>query len=386
MTDDTSSAGDVAPETEDDVVEMTPSDKLKELSLDDETIGKIVDDLGVQTMADLSMLTEEDLISVGMKPVQARRLLGALTPVAPVADAAALSAAAVLDVLPGVPDDASWLEALRTGGVLKVDESSVISAVRAAVADKVGLFEVPRRLVSEMEQFAETNDEQVDPEFFRLRNQLTRRSYAEIFSAIDGLDGSFVSDSRKKQLLERVNELLWPSIIGFYDLLKSWQESWLQGAANPMILIAALAGGNAGMPPGMIQPPDASSLRDAAADFNDAINRVFAGFGVPIASALAYDATQIRKTLENPRLPAMIGAANRDQMLKQLGVGVGPTYARLETNLTRFVLGIMQAEGQPAGNEELQYFGALYMLGSQIPWGELDGRGARISGIGGNRL
>jgi len=68
-----------------------------------------------------------------------------------------------------------------------------------------------------------------------------------------------------------------------------------------------------------------------------------------------------------------------------LGVAVSATYPRLETNLTRFVLAVMQAKDQPAGNEELQYFGALFMLGSQIPWDQLGGNksGDRLTGIGG---
>jgi len=75
-------------------------------------------------------------------------------------------------------------------------------------------------------------------------------------------------------------------------------------------------------------------------------------------------------------------------MLKQLGVAVSATYPRLENNLTRFVLSIMGVKDQPAGNEELQYFGALYMLGSQIPWDQLSNSyaGGRMpSGIGADR-
>jgi hypothetical protein len=59
----------------------------------------------------------------------------------------------------------------------------------------------------------------------------------------------------------------------------------------------------------------------------------------------------------------------------------------MEVNLTRFVLSILQADRVPAGNDELQYFGTLYMLGTQIPWGELDktnvsGGSRRPKGIG----
>ena len=137
-----------------------------------------------------------------------------------------------------------------------------------------------------------------------------------------------------------------------------------------------------------MQPPDTGGLRDNAAAVADAVNRVFAGTGVQIAAALAYEANRIKDTLSNPRLPAMIGAANRETMLRQLGVAVSATYPRLETNLTKFVLAVMQAQEQPAGTEELQYFAAMFMLGSQIPWDQL-GSGVnfagRPSGIGATR-
>lgn len=377
----------------------TPSDpvatKLHELGVDPKAITAIKGSLGVENVEDLAQLTEDDLTngSVGMKRIPARRLVLALASLRPSTTAesaaSAVGAAVSLDgVLPSVPSDASWLEALRTGGVLKIDQSTVISAIRAALAYRAGLYDIPDGLVRLMERFADENDEQVDPEFFKLRKMLTRRSYAEIFEAIDGLDGSYVTDARKKQLFQRIDEHMWPAIFGFYAQLKSWQEAWLQGAANPALMMSAIlsAGGMGPMPPGMMQPPDTGILRDTADAMNDSINKVFAGTGVQIASALAYDASRIKEILENPRLPQLTGAANRDQMLRQLGVAVSATYPRLETNLTRFVLSIMRVKDQSAGNEELQYFGALFMLGSQIPWGDLDDRrsiGKRPTGIGG---
>jgi hypothetical protein len=384
MSDDVSTA--VAPPTAD----ITPdplSAKLHEYGASDEAVGKIRDDLGVDTLDDLGLLTEKDLVDAGLKTVQARKLIASLKPVTPVAETTALGAVAFDSVLPSVPDESSWLEALRAGGVLKVDQSTVISAIRAALANRVGLYDVPSKLVGAMELFADANDEQVDPVFFKLRQQLTRRAYGDIFSAIPGLDGSYVTEARKKQLFERMDRHLWPAILDFSTQLKSWQETWLQQGANPTMLLAALAnmgGGGTALPPGMMQPPDTSTLRDYADGVNDAINRVFAGTGVQIAAALAYDAAQIRRTLEDPRLPSLIGVANREQMLKTLGIAVSSAYPRLETNLTRFVLACMQAKDQPAGNEELQYFGTLQMLGTQIPWTELGGgRRTTVTGIGG---
>lgn len=369
--------------------------KLKEFKIADEVIEKISTELGAETEGDLASLTEQDLISCGMKLLPARKLVAALVPIPSAADVAASTTASAVSaisfdaVLPTVPTDSSWLEALRAGGVLKVDQSSVISAVRAALAHRAGLFAIPAGLVALMEDFSDKNEEQVDPEFFKLRKQMIRRSYAEIFEAIDGLDGSYVTEARKNKLFQRIDQGLWPAIIEFYSQLKNWQEAWMQGA-NPAVMISAFMSASSGigiMPPSMMQPPDTGVLRDHASAVADAINKVFAGTGVQIAAALAYDAAKIRETLSNVRLPALIGVANRDQMLRQLGVAVSATYPRLEKNLIRFVLSIMQVENQPAaGNEELEYFGALFMLGSQIPWDQLGGgsggHGKKLSGIG----
>ncbi len=360
--------------------------KLTELGITDADIFTAINSIGVKTVDDLSMVTEADLVSAGVPVIQARKLAGAVAPAAPAVD---IGGAAVFDVLPGVPDDGPWLEALRTGGVLKIDQSTVIAGVRAALATRVGLFDVPRRLVEEMEHFADSVDEQVDPEFFRLRKQLTRKTYGDIFEAIDGMDGSYVTEARKKELFRRIDEHLWPAIGSFYDQLAAWQQAWMQGATSMPMILASLAGAGAGvgLPPGILQPPDTAILRDHADAVNDALNKVFAGTGIQIATAVAYEASQIKKSLENTRLPQMIGAANRDQMLKQLGVSVSATYPRLETNITKFILAVLQAKDQPAGNEELQYFGALFMLGSQIDWAQLGvgvtGRGRKATGVGG---
>lgn len=356
--------------------------KLKEFGATDEIVAK-VKDLGVDTFSDLSSLTEADLVGVGLAVVKARKLLESVKH-APSSDPAAFSATVTFDgVLPTVLDDASWLTALKTGGVLKVDQSTVVAAVRAALAKRVGLYDVPAKLSAAMETFADESEEQVDSTFYALRKQMTRRNYADIFAAIDGLDGSFVTEKRKTELLSRLDRHLWPAISGFNAQLKGWQESWMQGAANPAMMMMALMGGGAGaLPPGIMQAPDTASLRDAADAVKDAINKVFAGTGVQIAAALAYEASEVKKSLEDPRLPALVGVANREQMLKKLGVAVPATYPRLETNVTRYVLAVMNLEDQAAGNEELSYLGALFMLGNQIDWSQLGGGRAGYSDLG----
>jgi hypothetical protein len=162
-------------------------------------------------------------------------------------------------------------------------------------------------------------------------------------------------------------------VVSFHGQIKAWMDSWQQGAANPAIFMSAMTqimGGGAigGLPPGMMQAPETGVLRDAAETVNDDINRIFAGTGVVTARALAYDANQIKATMEDANLPALVGATNRDQMLRQLGVDVSSNYTRLELNLTKYVMGILNIKDVPAGNEETAYFGSLFYLGNQIPW------------------
>ena len=104
---------------------------------------------------------------------------------------------------------------------------------------------------------------------------------------------------------------------------------------------------------------------------NVQINKVFAGVGIPVTMALAYDAMRIKEVLENASLPMQIGAPNREQMLKMLGVGVTADYVRLERNICRYALGIMEYPNVTAGQEDLAYLQSLWMLGSQIPWDRL---------------
>lgn len=340
--------------------------KLTDLGLTDEQIGKLEAE-GAKSEVDMSNLSGDDIKTItGCGLVTARNVAKAFVPEP--ATPATVSSDALNMVLPSVPDDESWAKALRAGGVLKVDQSTVIAAIRAQLAHRAGLYELPKRLVKAMEAYTEEIEEQVTSEFYKLRKLLTRTEYGDLFAAIDGMDGSFVTEARKQEMLSRIDEHLWPVVQSFNDQLKGWQQAWMQGAANPMAMMAMLAGGAGSMPPGMMASPDTGVLRDAGEAVNDQINRIFRGTGVQISAALAHEANRIKEILQNPGLPAMIGTPNREQMLKKLGVSVPATYPRLEQNLTQFVLGIIKAGDQTAGEEEQRYFGAMFMLGSQIDW------------------
>ena len=310
-----------------------------------------------------------------LRQAVAKHLRGGRKPAAETAPPPPTLTPASLDVLPSVPDDEAWLRMLKTGGELKVNQTTVISGIRSALASRLGLFDVPAELVRLMEAHAESLDDPVGPEFFKLRKLLVTRNYAEIFAAL-GIDGrSFVSQTRKNGFVHKLDEVLWPALISFQIQLKGWSDSWQQSFGNPgamvSVLTVAMAGGRGGiMPPGMMAPPATEGLRDAAETVNNQINRVFSGLGIPIASAMAFDAQSIKEVLETPTLPMHIGAANRDQMLKMLGVDVQADYVRLERNITRYALAIMEYP-KVSGDAELSYLTSLLMLGSQIPWDKL---------------
>jgi len=303
-----------------------------------------------------------------------REHLRAKAPATAPADSASSQPNASFANLPSVMDDVSWLLALKTGGDLRVDQPTIISSVKAAIANRVGLFEVPARLAEQMEKHAESIDEPVGAEYWRLRKTLTRQSYAEIFSAIEGVDGTYMTQARKNALLGRLDSQLWPALLGFHTQLRSWVETWQQGSFNPNALMMLVLNRQSGaaLPPGMMQPPSTDAVRDAAEAVVAQINHVFGGTGIVVARGLAYDALKAKEALSEPTLPTLLGFANREQMLKGLGIGVTADYVRMERNLVQYVLSILEIANVPGGDAELAYLASLQNLGNQIPWNNLE--------------
>lgn len=375
-----------------EVAEATKSDAallefLKRFS-SEESVMALMDGLslkGVETLDDLDYISEEDLVACGMKTIQARKLLASRKKAekeaaAPVAAQAPTVFTSDLAILPELPSDESWLTALKAGGVLKVNQDSYIAVVRALFAERCGLYEAPKRLEEAMREFAENSDEPVNAEFFKLRKLLVRRSYAELFSAIDGLDGSFVTDSERKKFLRRANDKLLPAIHLVSTEVNAWNDTYCSAANTPYVLASLITGA-----PSTMQPPPFTGVQSAAEGLNDAINSVFAGLGGVVATALAYDAMETKKALENPALPAMTGAANRDQMLKSLGLNISSSFVHQEKMLTRFVLAATKfAEISPG--EEPRYLAALWQLSRSIDWGVLGFGNSGLTGVTGKNI
>jgi len=355
--------------------------KLEKIDFSAEQVEKLKAQ-GVKSIADMTMLNDHEIQDItGCNIITAKKAVAAFAP-EPADTEPTVSSDAIQSVLPPLPDDQSFLEMLRTGGVLKIDRTNVIAAMRAAIASNVGLFDLPSILMEKMEEFAVSQEEPLGEPFYALQKQLARRRYGDVLAAL-GTSGTFVNEKRKTETLNKLNNLLWPALNGFNEQLKSYVNAWTQGAANPVALVAALIpsrGGKVVMPPGMLQPPDTAVLHDEAEAVINTINKVFAGAGIPVSRALAYDAMQIREVLEDASLPSTVGAATRDQMLKLLNVDVGADFVRLEQNITRFALAIMELSKIGEGDEELLYINAMFTLGASIPWGKLGSNVASGSG------
>jgi hypothetical protein len=328
--------------------------------------------LGVETEADLVTLTETDFTTAGLKLVQARKLVTSMQPQSPTTSENAPTIISFNGILPSIPNYESLLEALKGGAILQVDRSTVVAAGLVKLADNSGLFDVPKLLSTEMEKFAVDSGVPVTGTFYEVQAILTANTYGDLFNSIPGFSRTFVNASRKKEFLQRVEDYLWPALIHLNDRLKAWYDAWMKDVANPAFLMTALMNGSRqGMPSGMMQPPDTAQIRAEIEALDATLNRVFAGTGAQVAAALMHDASEIKKTLQNQKLPALLGVANREQMLQKLGIGVGLAQQQLEANLTQFIAGALGIKDLSGGDEEARYLNALTSLGSQISWERL---------------
>ena len=291
---------------------------------------------------------------------------------------AANSAIQTFSILPAVPDEKSFIEMLKTGGELKVDVTEVLSAVKAGLANSLKLYDLPDLILKKMEAWAEKMEEPCGKSFYDMQKLLTEKKYGDVLAVI-GTTGNYVSEARKKAFFVKLNDRLWGALGSFQTALKAWMDSWT-GSMNPGVMMMAMASHGSGttLPPGMMAPPDTMLLRTTAEDVINEINRIFAGPGIPIARALAYDATRIMGILSDPNLPAQIGATTKDQMIKDLGITVGADIVRTEQSLTRYTMAIMSLSKVTA-DAELGYIAALYQLGQIIQWDKISGGGTSIN-------
>ena len=99
-------------------------------------------------------------------------------------------------------------------------------------------------------------------------------------------------------------------------------------------------------------------------------NRQFGVFGVMVAKAMAYEGLKIKETLERAELPALVGAANREIMLRQLGIDLTNADVRAERNIARYVIFAATVVNKSLpGGQEGPVLESLFNLGQTIlPW------------------
>src|SRR5688572_18105643 len=245
--------------------------KLKTLLGDDAKAIEALDKAKAEGVTDLetaALATETDWIGYGVPKMSARKLVAELkqaTAPAPAAPAATPVAAASL--LPALPGDEAFLESLRVGGTLKSAPTDVMSAVRAVLASRLGIFDIEERILEAIEERAENLGEPVPEIFYELEKAKGKKAHADVLRAL-GVAGNFVTERRKKAFLGRM-EGIWGTLAGFQDHIHAWRQNWQQNMNNPaammQMLAAAVSGGAAAVAvSGVNDAPDAAPVVDAA--------------------------------------------------------------------------------------------------------------------------
>ncbi|MFA5854141.1 MAG: hypothetical protein WC866_03560 [Patescibacteria group bacterium] len=365
------------------------NEKLKAL------IGDPSDD-NVATLADPDCASDDDLVAAFSDVPKAKvkravkefRAAAAPPPATQVSSSPSATNASFTSLLPQVPSDDDFLAMLQIGGVAKMEPQDVMSAIRVLFASEIGVFDIDNEILGMIEQRSLSIDEPCPEIYYTLQKQIGRKAHGEVLKAL-GVPGTFASGTRKTAFVERMKGL-WGTLSAFQQGIDSWFASWQAKMNNPALLIgmfATMANGNAATPlAGINDAPDTQPTVDAARSVIDALNKIFAGPGIPVARALAADAVQLRQLLENPELVSAVGAGTREEMLRKLRIGVGGDIVRGERAITQYVLSVMKLPDVDSLQLPM-YITALQQLGTTLPWSKLaSGNGVRATAASGRAL
>lgn len=351
---------------------------------------KITDDLVAQSLQSLigdpgqealEILSQKDAVSdvelrdalkglsipIGKLNLHISKLRGEV----PVSEDSSSSVTTAVKFLPSVPDDDSFIAALKTDGVLKVKDTDVLAAVKAAIASKARLYSVPDKLLELIEKFASDQQEPFDEKYYEIRNMITEKNYADVLSVIN-VKSQFITETKRKEFLEKLESILWAELASFNEALSAWQKVWTDGMPAMMMNVIAMGNAAPGANPaaGMMTPPDTGSLHSAAEEVINKINRIFAGPGIPVSRALTQDALRIKKVLNDDGVLKATGSPTKDILLKSLGITVGADLIRAEQSISQYTLAVMHLPAQ-IGDDEIIYLTQLVRLGASIPWTKL---------------
>jgi len=291
-----------------------------------------------------------------------------------------LTTTATAPMLPEKIGDQALLEALRAGGILKIETPIITAALRVLLADDAGYFDVPAKLLAAMDDRADNLSEPVGEQYYKVRAVVVQNTadYAELFQMIEGFNGEFASPERKRALLDKMRRHLWRAIENAFHILDDWRDSMRDSISDPALLQAFLVNQQPGAtdqlgmnPLKLFTPPNADRVRDAVATLSNALNKSFAGTAIQITAALAYDAIRIKGLFDIKDLPKLAGFANPDEMRLGLGISASPEVIRTEEYLTRFVQGLLAFPEVDDDKAAMNYLNDLWTVGNQIDWDSL---------------
>jgi hypothetical protein len=343
---------------------------------------------GVVSESDIGKLTAAEVKEItGCGLVTAKKVVEVFAPVPETVETAIVRAgeAAMVEVLPALPDgNKSFIEMLKTGGILLVDPINVLAAVSASISTRFNVDKIPKVLLEMMEEYAESQDKPAPKMFYDLEKIIVALDHGDLFKALN-ISGHFMNKENKKRFLDKMDSDFWKALASFQAQLESWWDIWTGELQNAGIAMMAFRNDKSGVGDDLsaeLSRPDSGTLRAAAEVIINRINKLFAGRGIPTAMTIAYDMTQNRELLEIKELPQALGFGDKEQMLKaiskNLGASVEADSVELEKNVALFLLGIMKLSEVDSAHER-RYLIGLRRLGKLIDWSKL-GADVRRSG------
>jgi hypothetical protein len=343
-------------------------------------VGSEHNDAAVEALSSSDFVPDNDiLVLFSSKPTAlVRRAISEMRKLAAPAPEAVASVPTMrqgVSLLPQVPNDESFLELLKTGGVFKFGEAEAVSAVRVLMVQGLNLNGVEQRVLGLIEARAEELDEAVPQIFYDLDKASRRKTYADVLSALD-ISSQVVTEARRRKALESLGGL-FDDLANVHQVVDGWNQSWVETMSNPGLMMTQIAnafsgGGGAGAMPTMLEAPDPGPVLASAESFRGGLNRSFSGTRIPVVRALAAEALATVQFLEKPSVISATGAGSKEELYKKLGLQVGADMVRAERAAVQYLLALLHIE--KVDPQQLPvYISSLAQLGKTLPWGLLQG-------------
>ncbi len=274
-------------------------------------------------------------------------------------------------VLAPIPKDSDWLEGLRQQGILQFSTQTYMAGIKALLAANLGTFTAITRLKDLVSEYALTNGLAAPNLYYDLQNILARREFGPIFAALEenrvGNVPIYASIDDVNDLGIRMQNILVPEILEAVEALSAWHEELTKLKKTDFFVQQTMTS---------IQDmtadsyPNTAKLYDAGKQLRLKINQTFASNGIQKALAIQGEYESFMRILNNPELPASVGAVDRDNVMKMLGLDAKAAIVRAAPYIAQFVLNMVEVENL-AKPSELRFFIDLHRLTMQIDWSTL---------------